>query len=350
VTENATAPADTNHAPVDLPAEPSPPMTVAAGVPGNEITTPSLIDAMNRRQPLDLKALGIDEAAEVAAGAVVLATGVPAKAQNQHARLIAAIERGEVDPELLQRAMAHLASQQQAQAAAQSAAASAPPPRPQVQQAPRPPAASLFQSPFQGTPAAAPAQSAPPVATPASDERPRVPSNRAEFMQQMKEVVHAGNQAATRPLGIDVPPEHRARRISLPLGEKNPLAPGEEFDFVVTVPDFANEVPFAELRKLQILPYGADRCLLTALFIDDFDLQRGGKMPGTMLTRGDGAPTGLVYGGCRVLARFRNISNTPIALSPHAQIVPLERARRAPDDGSPPAGQNGPAAGSSGGR
>jgi len=172
-----------------------------------------------------------------------------------------------------------------------------------------------------------PAQPAPmPQATSQAPTQPSPEQVAEAARRQIRELSARLNAQSGRPQGLEAPPEHRARRISLPLGEAE-LGGGMVFTFEAVVPLFANEVPFAELRKLQILPFGADRCVMTSLRVDDVEMAGGRPTPGTMLTRSDGAPTALVYPGATIRATFANVSPSPIRLSPSAQIVPLERDR-----------------------
>lgn len=251
----------------------------------------------------------IDLEAEARAAQVTLATGVPVKATNVAERIQHALASGNLDPAQVQGLIESL------QATQQPATAAPPPAQPQA---------------VQTTPAAvARVMQASPTAAPAPTMTPEQLAESAR--RQIRELTARANAQFARPTGLEAPPEHRARRIGLPLGDQV-LEGGTHHVFEAVVPLFANEVPFAELRKLQILPFGADRCVLASLQVDDTELLRGGPTPGTMLTRSDGAPTALLYPGATLRARFVNVGPTPIRLSPSAQIVPLEPRR---NGGSP---------------
>jgi hypothetical protein len=251
------------------------------------------------------KGLGakIDVEAEIRAAQIAVATGVPMKVGNVAERIQAAIDSGAVTQEEVRALILRLTP---------AAAAPAPAPAPAVAAAP----AHAVAAPA----VAAPVAPVPEVAPPTQEQLAEA------ARRQIREMCARLNTQFGRPQGLEAPAEHRARRISLPLGEAE-LAGGMAHTFEGVVPLFQNEVPFAELRKLQILPFGADRCVLSALTLDDVEMTRGGPTPGTMLTRSDGAPTALVYPGCVVRATFTNVSPGPIRLSPSAQIVPLERDR-----------------------
>lgn len=307
----------------------------------------------------------IDLAAEAAAARITLATGVPVKPSNIVERIQSAIQSGELTeaqvqkliearsngsgpatpaplvalldaapdpappvpgisalPPVLAEAISGSPNARAPQAAPQAASQvqAAPQAAPHaVQATPQVAPQTMPQAAPQAALQAAMPQAAPQAATPATVA--------ADARKQIHDLCARANTHYGRPAGVDVPSEHRARRIALPLGEAE-LPGGGRHTFEATVPIFLGDVPFAELRKLQILPYGADRCVLVAFLIDDIDLLRGaGPSPGTMLTRADGAPTGLVYPGAVVRATFINVSPTPIRLSPSAQIIPLERDR-----------------------
>lgn len=296
----------------------------------------------------------IDLAAEAAAARITLATGVPVKPSNIVERIQSAIQSGELTEAQVQKLIEAGSNGSGPAAPAPTATAPEPaPPTPTPAAVPgisalppalaeaisgspiarsasasaTPPQTAQQTAPQTALQAAAP-QAAPQIAAPPQTAPQAAPQTAAiETRKQLHDLCARANTHYGRPAGIDVPSEHRARRIALPLGEAE-LPGGGRHTFEATVPLFMGDVPFAELRKLQILPYGADRCVLVAFLIDDIDLLRGaGPSPGTMLTRADGAPTGLVYPSAVVRCTFINVSPTPIRLSPSAQIVPLERDR-----------------------
>lgn len=294
------------------------------------------------------KGLGqIDVDSEIRAALIATATGLPMKASNIVDRVRAALIHGEVTEEQLRELIKSMGGTVPGPAVPGPAASAAPPPvlpdpapREEEELLPtiggarfRTRAETQGQA-LQPAQAPAPHQAAPvPQAAPQAPVAPQhappqpSPEQVAEAARrQIRELSARLNAQSGRPQGLEAPPEHRARRISLPLGEAE-LGGGTVHTFEAVVPLFANEVPFAELRKLQILPFGADRCVMTSLRIDDVEMAGGRPTPGTMLTRSDGAPTALVYPGCVIRASFANVSPSPIRLSPSAQIVPLERDR-----------------------
>jgi len=309
-----------------------------AAIATQPIVDPAGQDLLDRAS----KGLGqIDVDSEIRAALIATATGLPMKASNIVDRVRAALIHGEVTEEQLRELIKSMGGTVPGPAVPGPAASAAPPPVLPDPTAREEDGGARFRTraeaqgqALQPAQAPAPHQAAPvPQAAPQAPVAPQhappqpSPEQLAEAARrQIRELSARLNAQSGRPQGLEAPPEHRARRISLPLGEAE-LGGGTVHTFEAVVPLFANEVPFAELRKLQILPFGADRCVMTSLRIDDVEMAGGRPTPGTMLTRSDGAPTALVYPGCVIRASFANVSPSPIRLSPSAQIVPLERDR-----------------------
>jgi hypothetical protein len=151
--------------------------------------------------------------------------------------------------------------------------------------------------------------------------------------ERVRAMIAVLNRARVRPQGFLLPPEEYARRIPLnltygdaiPYGEDHLIAP--ESTIVITA-RVAEGVVFeiAELRKLQLHPFGLDRLLVSQVAIDGVEIAP--MSPAALYARSDAAPMGIVTPSSVLTLRVRNLTKGPAPIALAVVVVPLERAER----------------------